>query len=60
MRLHARERDDGNGRVVFLMGGEGERVESYRGWSRMRFGKNGAKAIINKPNNREEQIHNMN
>ena len=54
MRLHARERDDGNGRVVFLMGSEDERVESYRGWSRMGFGKNGAKAIINKPNNREK------
>ena len=26
--LHARERDDGNERVVFLMGGEGKRVES--------------------------------
>ena len=25
---HARERDDGNERVVFLMGGEGKRVES--------------------------------
>ena len=54
MRLHARERDDGNGRVVFLMGDEGERAESYRGWPRMGFGKNGAKAIINKPNNRGE------
>ena len=28
MRLHTRERDDGNERVVFLMGGEGKRVES--------------------------------
>ena len=30
MGLHARERDDGNEWVVFLMGGEGERVTRKR------------------------------
>ena len=30
MGLHAREKDYGNERMVFLMGGEDERVESQK------------------------------
>ena len=55
--FHTLKKEENVGEVGASMGAGGCSRGSYKGWSHMGFGKNGAKAIINKPNNREEWIH---